>query len=91
MVFYTIPLPSLILFCLNIFENFSSSSRSVFSSGGRSSLVGIGPPCLLLLFLPPGNIPDWCGILIGDVRTAFGGLGVGGILCVKEDTTPEVE
>ena len=32
--------PNFIRFCLNIFENFSNSSKSVLSSGGKSSLWG---------------------------------------------------
>ena len=32
--------PSFILFCLNIFENFSNSSKSVLSSGGKSNRCG---------------------------------------------------
>ena len=37
--------PNLILFCLNIFENSSSSSRSAVSSGGISNRGGCPGPC----------------------------------------------
>ena len=90
--------PSLIRFCLNNFENRSNSSRSVFSSGGKSRRFGSEreglderPP----LDEPDENPMPWCSerpeseamldSLWGEVRTALGGgRGVGGNLWTKD-------
>ena len=67
--------PSLIRFCLNIFENASSSSKSADSSGGKSSLCGRG--CWRCI-RGCGNMG--CeGRDVGGNGKLFGGNGKGGV------------
>ena len=80
----------MILRCLNVFANCSSSSRSVVSSGGRS-YKGVEDALLLWLFAldpPPGCI-GWPDDELDDAREL---LCVAAALVMGGDvTSPELD